>query len=75
MERANTRGVNAAYEAARRENDLPAQVMLQWFIAEQVEEEDWSDELVDRVERAQCSGGIAELDRHIERHLAGKPED
>jgi ferritin len=70
MERANTVGINAAYEAAVREKDYPAQVMLQWFVTEQVEEENWADELVDRVTRAQCSGSVAELDRHIERYLS-----
>ncbi len=69
MEQKNTVGVNSAYEAAVRENDLPAQVMLQWFISEQVEEEDWADEMVDRVQHAQSPGGLAQLDRHIERIL------
>lgn len=70
MEQANTAGINAAFEAAVRENDYPAQVLLHWFINEQVEEEAWCDELVDRVERANCAGGMAELDRHIVRYLS-----
>jgi ferritin len=76
MERANTAGINSVYEAAMRENDLPAQVLLHWFINEQVEEEDWADEMVDRVQQATCAGGVSDLDRHIERYLAdsGKPE-
>ena len=57
------------YEAALREKDYAAQVLLQWFINEQVEEEAWTDELIARVQRAECPGGLAELDRHIERHL------
>ena len=74
QERANTQGIHAAFEAAMREKDYPAQVMLQWFVSEQVEEEQWADELVDRVQRAQCAGGIAELDRHIERYLTDEPQ-
>ena len=74
QERANTVGVNAAFEAALREKDYPAQVMLQWFVNEQVEEENWADELVDRIARAQCSGGMAELDRHIDRYLSEPSE-
>jgi ferritin len=70
MEQANTVGINAAYEAALRDKDFPAQVMLQWFITEQVEEEDWADEMVDRVEKASCAGGLMDLDRHIERYLS-----
>jgi ferritin len=69
MEQANTAGVNSAYEAAVREGDYPAQVLLHWFINEQVEEEDWADEMVDRVVGASCAGGLSDLDRHIERYL------
>jgi ferritin len=69
MEQANTRGINAAYEAALGEKDYAVQVMLHWFINEQVEEEDWCAEMVDRVEKANCAGGMSDLDRHIERYL------
>jgi ferritin len=34
-----TASINALYELAMKEKDYPAQVMLQWFITEQVEEE------------------------------------
>ena len=73
MERENTAGIHACYDAAQRENDYPAQVLLHWFINEQVEEEDWTDEMVERVERSNCAGGFAELDRHIERYLTDEP--
>lgn len=69
MERANTAGINRCYEAAMKEGDYPAQVMLHWFIAEQQEEEDWTDEMVERVDQANCAGGLSDLDRHIERYL------
>jgi ferritin len=69
MEQENTAGINAAYEVALREKDYPAQVLLHWFINEQVEEEDWAHEMIDRLARADCAGGLAELDRHIERYL------
>lgn len=69
MERDNTAGINKCFEAAMRENDYPAQVLLHWFITEQVEEEDWCDEMVERVEAANCAGGMSDLDRHIERYL------
>jgi ferritin len=74
MEQENTRGINQAYEAACRDKDYPAQVLLHWFISEQVEEEDWANELIDRLARAECPGGLAELDRHIERYLGDKNE-
>ena len=71
MEEANTRGINAVYEAAVAAKDYPAQVLMHWFINEQVEEEAWCAEMVDRVKSASCAGSLSDLDRHIERHLAG----
>ncbi|MGC8855884.1 MAG: ferritin [Anaerolineae bacterium] len=41
-----TASINALYELALKEKDYPAQVMLQWFITEQVEEEKNAAELV-----------------------------
>lgn len=69
MERSNTDGINKVFEAALKEKDYPAQVLMHWFINEQVEEEDWADELVDRVQHATCAGGIMYLDRHLEKYL------
>lgn len=69
MERANTQGINAAYEAALAAKDYAAQVLLHWFINEQVEEEAWCQEMVERVQAASCAGGLSDLDRHIERYL------
>jgi ferritin len=47
---------------------------MQWFIAEQVEEEAWCLEMVERVQAATSSGGLSYLDRHIERYLEAEPE-
>jgi ferritin len=69
QEHANTLGVNAVYEVALAAKDLPVQVLMHWFINEQVEEEDWSTEMVERVEAATCAGSASDLDRHIERYL------
>jgi len=71
MEAANTRGVNAVYEAALAAKDYPAQVLMHWFISEQVEEEAWCAEMIDRLKAASCAGSLSDLDRHIERLLAG----
>jgi ferritin len=70
QERANTHGINAVYEAALAAKDYPAQVLMHWYINEQVEEEDWSTEMVERVQSATCAGSCSDLDRHIERYLA-----
>ena len=70
MEQTNTAGIHKVYEAATKTHDYAAQVLMHWFIREQVEEEDWSDEMVERVEAAVSAGGVSYLDRHIERHLS-----
>jgi len=41
-----TASINALYELALKENDYAAQVLLQWFITEQVEEEKNAAEIV-----------------------------
>ena len=73
MEHANTQGINSVYEAALAAKDYPSQVLMQWFINEQVEEEAWCLEMVERVQAANCAGGLSDLDRHIERYLEQKP--
>jgi ferritin len=75
MEQANTKGINAVYEAAVAARDYPAQVLMHWFISEQVEEEAWCLEMVERVQAASCAGGLSDLDRHIERYLANDGEE
>lgn len=72
MEQANTRGINAVYEAALAAKDYPAQVLMHWFITEQVEEEAWAAELVDRVESATCAGSLLDLDRHVGKILGSE---
>jgi len=74
MEQANTGGINAVYEAAVVDKDYPAQVLMHWFIKEQVEEEAWAGELVDRVRAATCAGSLSDLDRHVEKLLADDKE-
>ena len=69
---ANTQGINAVYEAAVAAKDYGAQMLMQWFISEQVEEEAWCLEMVERVQAANCAGGMSDLDRHIERYLSGE---
>ena len=75
MEQANTGGINAVYEAAVAARDYPAQVLMHWFINEQVEEEAWAAELVDRVQAATCAGSLLDLDRHVEKLLGADKED
>ena len=72
LERANTAGIHAAYETALRAKDYPSQVMLHWFINEQVEEEAWSDKLLVKAREATCPGAVSTLDRHIIKELGKK---
>ncbi len=71
FERANTAGIHAAYEVALAEKDYPAQVLLHWFISEQVEEEAWSDKLLVKTREAGCAGALMNLDRHLTKILNG----
>jgi len=43
--------ITALYETAVKQNDYPTQIMLQWFITEQVEEEKNSNEVVDLLKK------------------------
>jgi ferritin len=71
LERANTAGIHASYETALAGKDYPAQVMLHWFISEQVEEEAWSEKLLVKTREATCAGGMSSLDRHLSKILFG----
>ena len=71
FERATTAGIHAAYETALAEKDYPAQVLLHWFINEQVEEEAWSDKLLVKTREAGCAGALLNLDRHLAKILNG----
>ncbi len=74
MERTNTAGINAAYEVALQAKDYATQVMLHWFIGEQVEEEAWSDKLLVKVQEATCAGALSTLDRHVIREMGKKAD-
>lgn len=47
-----TRAIHALYDLARQENDYPAQVLLQWFVTEQVEEEKSVTSIIERLKMA-----------------------
>ena len=51
-ERAVTVRIHALFDLAGKEHDLPTQIMLEWFINEQVEEEATAEAIVDRLARA-----------------------
>jgi ferritin len=72
MEQANTQGIHAVYETGLAAKDYPAHVLMHWFINEQIEEEAWGTEMVERVQGATCAGSLSDLDRHLERLLEDK---
>ena len=51
-ERKVTAQINDIYEAAREAKDRPTQILMEWFVQEQVEEEDSAGRAVDQLEMA-----------------------
>jgi ferritin len=51
LERTTSEMIHRLHETARKEGDSALEVLLQWFITEQVEEEKWANELADLVEK------------------------
>jgi ferritin len=65
-EAAVTASIHALYETALAEKDYPAQVLLQWFINEQVEEEKNAAEIVRQLELIDAHGtAVLMLDRQL----------
>jgi ferritin len=65
-EAAVTAFINALYELALKEKDYPAQVLLQWFITEQVEEEKNAAEIVQQLELVEARGtAVLMLDHRL----------
>jgi len=74
-ERAVSAGVHRLYELALSEKDYPTQVLLQWFISAQVEEERNASQIHDQLEMIpERSGGIFYLDKKLgKRKLGASP--
>jgi ferritin len=63
--------IHDLYKVALEEDDYAAQVMLHWFIEEQVEEEDSASQILDTLERLGDSDqGLIMLDRELGRRGA-----
>jgi ferritin len=70
-ERKVTGMIHQLYELALEENDYPTQVMLHWFIEEQVEEEDSASQILDTLEKIGDKGhALVSLDRELARRAA-----
>ena len=65
-EAAVTASIHSLYELALKEKDYPAQMMLQWFITEQVEEEKNAGEIVQQLELVEARGtAVLMLDHRL----------
>lgn len=74
-ERFVTSRINELYDLANAEQDRPAQVMLQWFVTEQVEEEASIDEIVQRMKMFGADGAaLFMLDRDLGSRGPGEDE-
>ncbi len=69
-ELAITASINDLYELALKEKDLPAQIVLQWFINEQVEEEALVMEIIERLKLVGSDGPSVYL---LDRQMATRP--
>jgi ferritin len=58
--------INRLYDMAIKENDYPAQVELQWFVTEQVEEEKSASDIVEQLKMiGEHSPSLIMLDRQL----------
>jgi ferritin len=65
-ERAVTARINALYELAREERDPATEIILQWFVNEQVEEESTAADVVETLKRVKDSGSaLVMLDQRL----------
>jgi ferritin len=65
-EAAITASINSLYELALKEKDYPTQILLQWFITEQVEEEKSAADIVAQLELIEERGtAIPMLDHQL----------
>lgn len=65
-ERTVTASINAIYDLARAENDPKTELMLHWFINEQVEEEKNDQDILDKLKMTGGNSfGIMFLDQHV----------
>jgi ferritin len=58
--------INKLYELAVKENDYATQVMLQWFITEQVEEEKNASQIIEQIKMIDAHGtAVLMLDKQL----------
>ena len=70
-EREVTKKINALFELARSEKDYVSEIMLQWFVTEQVEEEANVGQVVDHLKAVgEQGGGVWYLDSKMNKRVS-----
>ncbi|MBD3332878.1 ferritin [candidate division GN15 bacterium] len=62
-----TKAINKLVEQARSEKDTPTEVMLNWFVEEQVEEVASATEMLDMVSKTKTEGQLLMLEGRVAR--------
>jgi ferritin len=66
-----TGSIHKLYAQAVKENDYPSQVLLQWFVTEQVEEEKNATVIVDQLKAiGESKSSLLMIDRHLAKRAA-----
>ncbi len=64
--------IHTLYELASKEKDYPGQIMLQWFVTEQVEEEKSANEVIHLLKQiGDAPAGLIMLDRQLGARKSG----
>jgi ferritin len=67
-----TKSINDLVDVARENKDNATEIFLQWFVTEQVEEEESVQDILDRLELiGDAKGGLFMLDRELSQRGAG----
>ncbi len=67
-----TKSINKLYELALKEKDYPTQIMLEWFIKEQVEEEQTDMRIIEQLKMAgEAPIALLMLDRQLAARAQG----
>jgi len=74
QERHVTAAINGLYDLAAKERDYASQALLNWFAAEQVEEEKTVGQIVDDLKRVSDGNGLFLLDRELGKRRAAEEE-
>ena len=68
--------INNLVELALEEHDHATNIFLQWFVSEQVEEEDSANEVVQKIKlMGDAQGGLFMLDRELGQRVFSPPAD